>query len=317
VSFDLRSIARALRGEVCGRQVLAPGPGHSPRDRSLAVQLSPNAPDGFIVHSHAGDDWQLCRDYVRCRLGLPEWQPGDDRHEQRTIQPGHVKKWDCAIIDVEAEDRTRSEDDLVRIKQAQAIWEEAVHPVWTKAEDYLQSRALDLPDDVAGTVLRYHPNCPWRNEDTGKTDRIPCLIAAFRSIDDDIVTGIHRIRLDQPERWPKTDRRMLGVTRRAAVKLGSATGKLTIGEGVETCLAAMQLGLGPAWALGSVGSISFFPLIDDVQELTLLAEAGDASTRAIRICGRRWRRASRRVLISRSTVGSDHNDALMKRAQHG
>jgi len=35
--------------------------------------------------------------------------------------------------------------------------------------------------------------------------RVPCLIAAFRAISD--VTGIHRIRVDEPERWPKTSRK--------------------------------------------------------------------------------------------------------------
>ena len=72
-------------------------------------------------------------------------------------------------------------------------------------------------------------------------------------------------------------------------------------------------GLGPAWALGSVGNISFFPVLDDVKELTILAEAGDASSRAIKICGRRWHRKGRRVFRSRSPVGSDHNDILMQR----
>ncbi len=60
--MDLRSIASALGGEVVGRQVLAPGPGHSGKDRSLAIVPSPRAPGGFLVHSHCGDDWKECRD---------------------------------------------------------------------------------------------------------------------------------------------------------------------------------------------------------------------------------------------------------------
>jgi hypothetical protein len=244
---------------------------------------------------------------------LPSWQPGDGREQQRTIQPGHhIDKWDFGNVDAQAEDRRRTEDDLIRIGRTQAIWKEAIDPRRTWAEDYLRSLALVLPDDLAGSTLRFHPACPWRNEDTGQIDRIPCLIAAFKSIDDDIITAIHRIRVDQPGRWPKTERRMLGVVHRAAVKLGSHVGKLTIGEGVETCMAACQLGLGPAWALGSVGAISFFPTVDGVSELKILAESGDASGRAVQICGRRWRRAARRVLISRSNVGSDHNDILLK-----
>src|SRR5260221_11944123 len=40
-ALDLRAIARALGGEVSGRRVLAPGPQHSPKDRSLCVSLAP------------------------------------------------------------------------------------------------------------------------------------------------------------------------------------------------------------------------------------------------------------------------------------
>jgi hypothetical protein len=107
---------------------------------------------------------------------------------------------------------------------------------------------------------------------------------------------------------------MLGIVHRAAVKLGPATGALTIGEGVETTMAATKLGLGPAWALGSVGAISFFPIIPGVNKLTILGEAGDASARALQICGRRWRRAGKRVFASHSNIGSDHNDALIGKA---
>jgi hypothetical protein len=310
---DLRSIARALGGEVQGGQVLAPGPGHSPRDRSLAVKLSSNAPDGFVVYSHVGDDWRACRDYVKQKLGIPAWQPGDE--QQRTIPQPHIDKWDFEVV-ADIEGPRRTEDDFVRIAGAVKIWNEATNPIGTPAENYLRSRALELSPEVAGAVLRFHPRCPWRNEDTGRTDFVACLVAVFRSIDDDIITAVHRIRVDRPERWPKTERRMLGVVHRATVKLYAAKGgKLAVGEGVETCLAAHQLGITPAWALGSAGAISFFPAVDSVRQLTILAEAGDASSRAIQICGRRWRRTGRRVFISRSGVGSDHNDFLMQQRQ--
>jgi hypothetical protein len=41
----------------------------------LTVWLSAKGQEGFSVHSHAGDDWQKCRDYVVERLGLPKWEP--------------------------------------------------------------------------------------------------------------------------------------------------------------------------------------------------------------------------------------------------
>jgi putative DNA primase/helicase len=71
----LRSWAHALGGEASGRGVICPGPGHSARDRSLSVTPSATAPNGFLVNSFAGDDPLICLDYVRAKLGLPEFSP--------------------------------------------------------------------------------------------------------------------------------------------------------------------------------------------------------------------------------------------------
>jgi putative DNA primase/helicase len=314
-ALDLRAIARALDGEVSGRRVLAPGPQHSPKDRSLCVSLAPATPSGFLVHSFAGDDPIQCKDYVRARLGLPAWQPGDE--QDRRVHLSRTKNWARTTVDSQASVRERTEDDLLRIKRAQALWNEAADPRGTMAVRYLMARALDLPDDLAGAVLRFHPRCPWRNEDTGRTECIPALIAAFRSIDDDDITAVHRIRLDQPQRWPKADRRMLGLVHRSAVKLDPVATTLIIGEGVETCIAARQcmatgdIERAPVWALGSVGAISFFPVLDRVKRLIILGESGEASTQAVRLCGQRWQHAGRRLQVLYSEIGSDVNDALM------
>lgn len=72
---SLIEIARAVGGDVSGGEVRAPGPGHTPQDRSLSIKLSASAPGGFIVYSHAGDDFSECRDHVLHKLGLPPWQP--------------------------------------------------------------------------------------------------------------------------------------------------------------------------------------------------------------------------------------------------
>ena len=71
---SLQEIARALGGEISGGQVIAPGPGHSPQDRSLSVKVS-NSDPGYVVHSFAGDDPIKCKDHVRERLGMPAWEP--------------------------------------------------------------------------------------------------------------------------------------------------------------------------------------------------------------------------------------------------
>jgi RecA-family ATPase len=73
---SLQSLARALGGEVVHNEVLAPGPGHSAKDRSLSVTLDPNAPDGLLVYSFAGDDPIRCKDYVREKANLPAFNGG-------------------------------------------------------------------------------------------------------------------------------------------------------------------------------------------------------------------------------------------------
>jgi hypothetical protein len=84
--LDLRQLAVALGGEISGDQVLAPGPGHSPGDRSLAVRLDTSAPDGFLVHSFAHDDPIACKTHVREKCGLPAFKAnGGSRHHRTSI----------------------------------------------------------------------------------------------------------------------------------------------------------------------------------------------------------------------------------------
>jgi AAA domain len=72
--------AKLLGGEVSripgGDWVIhCPGDGHSAKDRSLAVWIDDDAPDGFSVYSFAGDDVLMSRDYVRMRCHLPRFEP--------------------------------------------------------------------------------------------------------------------------------------------------------------------------------------------------------------------------------------------------
>jgi hypothetical protein len=106
---------------------------------------------------------------------------------------------------------------------------------------------------------------------------------------------------------------MLGIVHRAAVMLDPFGPEIAIGEGIETCMAARQLGIRPTpcWALGSVGAISFFPLLNGVKRLMILGETGKASRDAIRLCVPRWRDAGRQVRVIMPEIGSDLNDELM------
>jgi len=72
--------------------------------------------------------------------------------------------------------------------------------------------------------------------------------------------------------------------------------------------------LKPTWALGSVGAIAFFPLLDNVRQLTILAERDDASRRATDICSAHWRKAGKRVRVALPDPGyGDFNDIVAER----
>jgi hypothetical protein len=74
--LTIHQIVAKLGGQVAGPDSCnVPGPGHSPKDRSLSIKIDPTAPDGFPVCSHAGDDDIACKDWLRQQLGLDSWKP--------------------------------------------------------------------------------------------------------------------------------------------------------------------------------------------------------------------------------------------------
>jgi len=297
-ALDLREIARRLGGEIAAGKVIAPAPGHSPRDRSLWVIPSWQAPDGFRVHCFSPkDDWREARDYVRGRLGLPTWQasPQDDPFVRRSDQRANLP--------------LENSHPAARIARAVAIWNSSSDAHGTVVERYLVSRDLDIPPGA--DVLRYHPRCPWRDEERQQTIRVPAMVAAMRAIDGNAITGVHRTRLT-PE-GAKVGRRMLGIAAGAAVKIdddADVTHGLVIGEGIESCLAGRQLGFKPVWSLGSAGAIAAFMVLPGIEALTILAERDDANARAVGECARRWHAADREVIVVEPKIGSDMNNAL-------
>ncbi len=299
-ALDLRTIARALGGEISGRQVVAPGPGHSRIDRSMAVRLSHQSPTGWIVHSYVGDRFDVCRDYVAAKLGL-----GPDTWKRHPPQPGRSQ---ITLYNVQDDLPDRS----VRMARATALWNEASDARGTIVETYLASRGLQLNlVDNVNEVIRYHPRCPWRDETENRTIFVPAMIAAMRSIGGDALQAVHRTRLTPG--GAKVDRRMLGIAAGTAIKLDpddTVTMGLAIGEGIETVLAARVLDFMPAWAVASAGAIASFPVLPGIKCLTLLAENDTTNATAIEVCARRWHEAGREVIVVEPKSGSDLNDAM-------
>jgi len=207
-----------------------------------------------------------------------------------------------------AERRDATDEERERIEVARNLWKEGEAVDVRCVTDYFASRCLKLGDT---SQLRFHPKTPWRPPGEALQYR-PCLLVAYRNLDDDQMTGLSRILLDEPECWPKTQRMMLGVVRRAAAKLVPVKHVLAVAEGVETAIAANMMGYGPAWALGSAGAVANFPMLPGIERLILLQENNFASRDAVARCGRRWMRAGRKVTRVRPDDGCDDlNDELI------
>jgi hypothetical protein len=137
------------------------------------------------------------------------------------------------------------------------------------------------------------------------------MVALYRDIVTDKPVAIHRTALTTDGQ--KIDRKMLGPVGGAAIKIDAdahVTTGLAIGEGIETCLAARQLGFRPVWALGSAGAIAAFPVLPGLEALTILAEHDATNAKAVQACGERWTAAGREVIVVRPRVGKDVNDAI-------
>ena len=104
---------------------------------------------------------------------------------------------------------------------------------------------------------------------------------------------------------------MLGPCRGGAVRLGSPSDVLMIGEGIETCLAAMQETGHPSWAALSTSGLRSLDLPNEVRDIIVLADGDDPGEAAAQDCGRRWKREGRRVRIARPPRGLDFNDLLL------
>lgn len=299
-ALALAAIAHALGGEVSNRQVLAPGPGHSAEDRSLSVKLSPSAPDGLLVHSFAGDDWKLCLDYVRARLGWGAFVSERARPVERRPPPLRAPA-----------------DSLQNQKLAMRIWCKSVDPRGSLAERYLNSRKLDLPDEVANETIRFNPACLFGSE------RLPAMVSLVRNIHTNEPQAIQRTALTPDgraiRRGGKTLRMTLGPSFEGAIKLDpdeAVTQGLCIGEGVETTLSGRQKeSLRPAWALLSTGGIANFPILRGIEALHIFMEndASGASARAVQQCAGRWYEAGHgAVIVLPDEDCNDLNDEMRK-----
>lgn len=307
--MELGAIARALGGEVSSGQVLAPASGHSPRDRSLSIKISPAAPGGLIVHLFSAGDVLAEKDRVLDALGIGR---DVERRNQRSAS---------APIERATVARKSTSEEQDRTTRALAIFHETIAPWDTPVAAYLtRERGLVLFDDLARSV-RYHPACPFAG-----SHRTPAMVCLVRDVVTNVPKAIHRTALSLDGRKVEVgghDRQSLGPVAGGAIKLTpdeDVTTCLGIGEGVESALSLRRLpefGGSPVWSLLSAGGVERFPFLSGIETLWIAVDHDEAGIQASEGCAERWRRARSEVfLIKPNAERADLNDVVKGRV-HG
>jgi len=283
------TIAKALGGRKAGSGWTARCPAHDDRNPSLSISTGKDGK--VLLRCHAGCDQAQVIVALRAR-GL--WE-NPERHfgRRRNVKTAHQKN---AQTD-------RSDTD--RTEYALRIWQAAVPASNTLAETYLQSRGLHF---AFPPNLRFHGRL--KHPAGGLW---PAMVALVSRGPDDAPLAIHRTFLahDGSGKAPVDPQKMmLGPCRGGAVRLGEPADLLMVGEGIETCLAAMQATGNPAWAALSTSGLKALNLPETAREVIVLADGDDAGEAAARDCALRWQREGRRVRIARPPRGQDFNDML-------
>ncbi len=196
------------------------------------------------------------------------------------------------------------------------MWRSAIPASGTVVERYLRSRGIEIPVPPSIRFIGMHTSY-GRHGPSG--DRRPVMVAAVEHVENGLVgvsrtflaiDGSCKATLDPP-------RLFTGPVAGGAVRLAPATETLMVGEGIETCLAAMQATGMPAWAALSTSGLARLVLPAEVRTVIILADhdANGAGEHAARGAAARWEVEGRRVEVWMSpAVGQDANDLLLATA---
>jgi putative DNA primase/helicase len=258
--------------------------------RSLSLALRDH-PRGLAVRCHAGCDPCEVLAELR-RLGLLGGHSEGAR--QSHLMP-----------------RSNDTSAARRAALAQRIWDTAGDARRSPVERYLPNRGITIPPPLS---LRWTPRCP---HPTGIY--LPAMVTRIDNADGTLI-GIHRtfLRLDG-NRKAEIDpvKAMLGSTAGGAVRFAPAAETLLVGEGIETCLAAMQATELPAWAALSTSGMMALQLPPEVPRVVILADNdhNGAGLHAARVAAQRWVAEGRRVRIAMPPEpGTDMADLLVGRS---
>lgn len=283
-------IAKALGGRKVGQGWTARCPAHDDREPSLSIR---DADGKVLVRCHAGCDQ---RDVIAALKERGLW----DGKAHSSLRTSRYRKVSPPRPDP---------DQVERSAVALSIWQSTIAAEGTPVEAYIASRGLtcSLPPS-----LRFHRGLKHPSGGIW-----PCMVALVTKGADDTPLAIHRTflaREGQAKAPVEPAKMMLGPCRGGAVRLREPGETLMVGEGIETCLAAMQATGHPAWAALSTSGLRTLDLPGCVRDVIVLADGDDPGEAASRDCALRWMRQGRRVRIARPPRGMDFNDMLLGRA---
>jgi len=285
------AVAKALGGRKAGVAWMARCPAHDDRAPSLSIA---DARDGkVLVRCHAGCDQ---RDVIAALRARGIWDTDERRPARFLGKPNRVPT-------------SETDDDAIRRTEAAlAIWHNSQSAAGTPAETYLRSRGLTVPIPRA---IRFHAGLKHPSGGVW-----PAMVALVTHGVDGKPIGIHRtfLALNCNGKAPVEPAKMMfGPCRGGAVRLAEPHDVLMVGEGIETCLAAMQASGHPAWAALSTSGLRSLDLPNAVRDVIVLADGDDPGEAAAQDCAWRWKREGRRVRIARPPQGRDFNDLLLRR----
>ncbi len=241
----------------------------------------------------------------RCRAGCPQAEVIAALRRRGLWGRGRLGAAPIAAAKQRHDTKADEASDRQRTEMALRIWAETQPAAGSLVETYLRARGINIPNPPS---LRFHP--ALKHSSGG---RWPALVAVVTRGTEGEPIAIHRTFLSPDGRGkaPIDRQKMLfGPCRGGAVRLGPATNPLMVGEGIETCLAAMQGKGWSAWAALSTSGLRSLDLPSEIQEVVVLADGDEAGERAANTAALRWRREGRLVRIARPPAGMDFNDVL-------
>ena len=182
----------------------------------------------------------------------------------------------------------------------------------TIGETYLERRGLVVPPD---TPLRFLGKC-WH---WPTATSLAAILAPIVGIESNRLIGLHQtfIAADGSDKAAVEQERLyLGRKKNGVVKLTpdtEVTMGLAIGEGIETCMTALNAGYA-TWSCLDAGNLGAFPVLAGIESLSILVDNDDAGIEAAAATAQRWRSAGREVRRARvrdAKEGGDWNDRLI------